>query len=58
MTKQRRRTSGWLARHAIAYALHGDPSPLIACLRLLSRGEPLRIDEIDFIVEARTSIKS
>ena len=51
VTKQRRRTSDWLARHALAFARRGDPSPLIARLRLLHHGgEPLRRDEIDFII--------
>lgn len=42
--------SNWLARHALTYARRGDPSALIARLRLLPRGEPLRSDEIDFII--------
>ena len=54
VTKQRRRTSDWLARHALAYARRGNPHPLIArLLFLLQRGgEPLRRDETLFIIEA------
>ena len=54
MTKQRRRTSGWLAQHALAFAGRGNPFPLIARLLFLLRhgGTPLSRDEINFIVAA------